>query len=524
MKRKMLACLLIGALLLSGCQARQEEQNAADTVNPNEIVTLKAITMGAAPKSGLDSLYAALDELTIPELGCVLRFTYIPWGDERNQINLAIASGEYDFFPQGNFTDYQLMASRNAFLDIKPYLSLVPDLVAHYQFTGDDVLADAEMDGKLYGIPQYGMPSVQANEGFFYREDLREAWGLEPISNLETMEAYLYRAKEDEAFADQPLITDNRIWTSLWSILTKDTYFEITSFTETPYVVVSIDAPYQALSRIETPEFRTMLEYLRKWYQDGILDKRLLTLSSNEGSSGLVLFLAGDKPCETNNPMWSLNRDWIPSLTEAHPDWTYGFWPYELGGRKLDYKVGASRGSMITISSGTQHPEQAVRLLEKLHTDQRYYDLLVYGVEGVHYHRDGAVVRSDDIRADEIYVSWTAAADAYLDHTAIYCDNPSWTEGIYLPYLMLCEELANAADYHPLNHFNFNAVNVTAQSTELVAAWNTYMMPLLCGLSEDIDAELEIAIAQLKEAGLDDYIAEVQRQLTDFEQAKAMED
>ena len=149
MKRKLLVCLLLAVLLLSGCQARQEEKMATDTVNPNEIVTLKAITMGAAPKSGLDSLYAELDALTIPELGCILRFTYIPWGDERNQINLAIASGEYDFFPQGNFTDYQLMASRNAFLDIKPYLSLVPDLVAHYQLSGEDVLVSAEMDGKL---------------------------------------------------------------------------------------------------------------------------------------------------------------------------------------------------------------------------------------------------------------------------------------------------------------------------------------------------------------------------------------
>ena len=338
------------------------------------------------------------------------------------------------------------------------------------------------------------------------------------------MEAYLYRAKEDEAFADHALITDNRVWTSLWSILTKDQYFEITGFTDTPYVVSAIDEPYQVLSRMETPEFRTMLEYLRKWYQDGILDKRLLTLSSNEGASSLALFLAGNKPCETNNPIWSVNREWIPALTEAHPEWSYGFWSYDQGGRKLNYKSGAAHGSVIAISSGTQHPEQAVRLLEKLHTDQRYYDLLVYGVEGVHYHLDGDVVRSDDIPADETYVYWTASVDAYMDHTTVYCDNPAWTEGIYLPYLAMCDELAEKAEYHPLNNFIFNAGNVTSQASKLAEAWNTYMMPLLCGLSEDIDAELEMAIAQLKEAGLDEYLAEVQQQLSDFEQAKVAEE
>ncbi len=334
----------------------------------------------------------------------MLRFEYIPWGDERNQINLAIASGEYDFFPQGNFSDYQLMISRNAFLDIKPYLPLVPDLVAHYQQTGS--------------------------------------------------------------------------------------------------------------------EFRTMLAYLQKWYRDGILDKRLLTLSTNEGSSGLALFLSGNKPCETNNPIWSLNRDWIPQLTEVHPEWTYGFFDYDLGGRKLNYKSGASHGSVISISSRTKHPELAVRLLEKLHTDQRYYDLLVTGVEGVHYHLDDGVVSWENISGDVRYVGWTAAADSFLSRPVKYCNNDAWMEQVYLPHMAMNEKLTAEAVFHPLNDFHFNASPVSAQAVRLAETWNTYMMPLLCGLSENIDAELATAITKLEEAGLNEYLAEMQRQLTAFQQEK----
>ena len=40
----------------------------------------------------------------------------------------------------------------------------------------------------------------------------------------------------------------------------------------------------------------------------------------------------------------------------------------------------------------------------------------------------------------------------------------------------------------------------------------------LCGMSEDIDAELDEAIKMLKEAGLDAYLAEAQNQLTQFKQ------
>ena len=39
------------------------------------------------------------------------------------------------------------------------------------------------------------------------------------------------------------------------------------------------------------------------------------------------------------------------------------------------------------------------------------------------------------------------------------------------------------------------------------------MMPLLCGLEEDVETELQSALAQLKDAGLDAYLAEVQQQL-----------
>ena len=332
------------------------------------------------------------------------------------------------------------------------------------------------------------------------------------------METYLYRAKEDEAFWDKALITDNRIWNCLWTVLTKDSYFEITGFTDTPYAVCSIDDPYHVVNRMRTSEFREMLEYLHKWYRDGILDKRLLTLSANEGTSGLALFLNGDKPCETNNPIWSLNRDWIPQLTEAHPEWTYGFFPYDSDGRTLNYKSGASHGSVISISSRTKYPEIAVRLLEKLHTDQRYYDLLMNGVEGIHYHLEDGVVSWENISGDVRYVGWTAGADSFLSRPVKYSNNNIWMEQVYLPLMTLSERLTEEAVFHPLNDFHFNPSHVSAQAVRLAETWNTYLMPLLCGLSEDIDTELSTALAKMEEAGLNEYLAEMQRQLTAFQQ------
>ena len=90
---KRLIILLCAMLLLTGCTGSPTPVKQAE-VPQQEVVTLQAITLGNMPEGGLDSLYAQLDALTVPELGCRLRFTYIPWGDERNQINIAISSGD----------------------------------------------------------------------------------------------------------------------------------------------------------------------------------------------------------------------------------------------------------------------------------------------------------------------------------------------------------------------------------------------------------------------------------------------
>ena len=83
----------IAALSLSGC-GTATKQEADSEAKADTYVILKAITVGTMPENGMDEFYEELDEMT-EELGCHLRFDYIPWGDERSQLNMAIASGEF---------------------------------------------------------------------------------------------------------------------------------------------------------------------------------------------------------------------------------------------------------------------------------------------------------------------------------------------------------------------------------------------------------------------------------------------
>ena len=112
-----------------GCQKQNAEENRIVTA---EVVTLRMIVLGNEPEEGMTELYSKLDDLTIPELGCMIRFEFVPWGNERKQLNIAAALGEYDLMPMGVFSDYRSLVEKNAFLDLNEYLYLFPELVEHY--------------------------------------------------------------------------------------------------------------------------------------------------------------------------------------------------------------------------------------------------------------------------------------------------------------------------------------------------------------------------------------------------------
>ncbi len=56
-----------------------KEQTDSNDSQTGKYVTLKAVTLGQLPENGMDEFYEELDAMT-EELGCHLRFEYIPWG------------------------------------------------------------------------------------------------------------------------------------------------------------------------------------------------------------------------------------------------------------------------------------------------------------------------------------------------------------------------------------------------------------------------------------------------------------
>lgn len=521
--KKLLAVGLAAVMTVSlgACKSGGEEkETASNEPNSSEnVVTLKAFTMGNEPASGLDTFYEQLDALTVKDLGCKVRFDYIPWGDEKNKINLSITSGEYDLYVGGNFSDYKATAAKNAFLDLNPYLDQVPDLVEHYKQASDEALKMCEINGHLYGIPQFGKAEGGAGEGFIYREDLRQEWGLPEINSLETMEQYLYAAKADARYKDTPLITDNRIWTSLWYMIAGAKYGQLD---DNMYAWFAYEDPTKVVNIFDTPEFKEVVEYAQKWYNDGIIDHDILAASSNEGTKGYELFKADKKPCETNTPFWSASTNWIPGLYTAHPDWKIGFYDYMLDNPnyKNAYIPDYSSATAISVAAQCKYPDIALKFIEKAHTDQAYYDLLSYGVEGENYKMVNGVPDVTGIPQENIKPSWSGLYDGYMSYETKSV-NPDW-QTLSDKYKGMGDKLLEESGYipSPKAGFTFDVSNLSAEIAAMETVKAQYMLPLVNGITKDADGDIANLKTQYEGAGIQTYFMDLQKQWDVFNASK----
>ena len=435
-------------------------------------------------------------------------------GDERSQINMAIASGEYDFISNGNFSDYYQQAAKGAFLDLNKYRTVVPELFTHFEDYRADYLTNLEWNGGLYGIPQLKKDTISdTGGGFFYRTDLLDDWNLPEVTDFETMENYLYTAKIDARYQNEAMITDNRVWSSLWHIFGTN-YGEIASVEMLPYVVVDADTGKHVISRFETPEFRHILDIVHRWYQDGILTPGILASSDNEGMTALEMMQDNEKPCEMNLPIWSLNKFVVRTLYEKHPEWEYGFFDYDIYAGNITKVRSGKELSCISVSAKCQYPELAVQILEKVHTDQEFYDLISYGVEGIHYQRKGEQISYESIPSKDIFTYWVGSPDELLDREK-YMEDQQWA-AVCQELAKKQELLAESAPENALVDFSWEDNGLKDLESRLEEVRKDYLLPLCCGVSDNIEEDYALAIDKLYEAGLQEYLDILQEQIDNY--------
>lgn len=164
---------------------------------------------------------------------------------------------------------------------------------------------------------------------------------------------------------------------------------------------------------------------------------------------------------------------------------------------------------MWHISSFCKEPEAAMRILKVLYTDPEAAQLAANGIEGLDYelNEDGQMVYPEG-KSGMADLGWAAASMAYWPNVMLCKTWYYEPEDIYDQML----EKNKTCDKSLALGFTFDSTKVADQMTACANVVAQYYTPLMYG-EVDIESTLPKFQADLKNAGIDEIIAEKQAQL-----------
>lgn len=413
MKRKKVAALclagLMAASMMTACGTAATEgenagsvsdsENAASGTRFEELQTIDAYGMSFYGDAGLSEVQDAINEITVDSINVEINYHPMDVATYMEQVGLMLSGGEsFDLvmctaIPVVSFTTMQ---SQNQLMDITDYLDeYAPELLE----TVGDYIQATTVDGAIYGVPNYKM--YNSNYYIFMRKDILDYLDLtekaESCESWTDVEEILYAVKDAQETLPEELQTNAVIcnsdaqgcvisdlgWNSAPDKFSDGTGMEVLGNSTK---LIYVDENDKVQNYFATDDYRTTLERVHKWYQDGLVYKDAAT-SSETGDTLMA-----------NGITFSYITQAELGAEESKTNTTgYEVVAVEYGQIPVQtYNVNAWAWAVPVTS---QNPEAAVAFLNEMYTNPDIENLLVYGLEGRDYELNdqGEAVRQSDL-------------------------------------------------------------------------------------------------------------------------------
>lgn len=180
----------------------------------------------------------------------------------------------------------------------------------------------------------------------------------------------------------------------------------------------------------------------------------------------------------------------------------------------------------VTLEDNEAKFRKALEYQELVNTDQEYRDILACGIPGVHFNYvdikndDGSVAGRGIVRTElgkSNYVTWPFAQGLQFVRTPEVDENQ--LNGTYAKPVLDVKEryqkLLESASTSAISGFTFNSEQFANQMAEIENAKSEFFGRIATG-SVDPDVAVPQLIEKMNTAGLQDIIAEAQRQLDEY--------
>lgn len=419
------------------------------------------------------------------DLNMTIDMVYVPWDQYWEQKDIMLAANEgIDLYWDG-------LPDLGSIVNKKQAMPL-DDLIKEHgkdmlKVMPEEHLAGAMVDGKIYGIPSAYAPSSAMFQLVAVRQDILEAVGMTDLNTAEDLHEFALKAKEQFPEMKGPA---DIIFKPLTRYFSEEQYHWVAA----EDIAVFGEESHKVYSYYETEAFQELSKFNRKMTVDGIYSDDL-TIKYNERDSrmqtGLYLWVEG-----------SLGKDIEIAETVRTNAPDARMKTYLLAEDKPKY-ITASGGEVLGIPQTSDNPEGAMKFINWFYASQENYNFAIYGVEGKDFNVvDGRIER---ISNNDFFYEWMFRNQNYQMFT------PEVDESYIEEYKSWDDDAVVSESLG----FKFNNENVKQIETNLKEVTGKQLAAVRSGFV-DFETEYPKAIQELKAAGIDEYIAEVQRQMDEF--------
>lgn len=442
------------------------------------------------PQTDMDKVLEKVNEYTSAKIGVSLRVIQIGWGDYNRKMQLIINTGdEYDMaFTSSWANNYLLNAQKGVFLALNDYLPKYGKEM--YEKIDPKFWEAAKVGGVIYGVP--GEKEIGNMPMWVFTKKYVDKYNIpyKEIHSLEDLEPWLELIKEKEP-GIVPLYLTSDYSAPIYMDLIQE-----------PVGIEYGDTSLTVKNVFETAKMRETLKVMRKYYQKGYINQNAAVETDDKSVKRFVTKGDGQPYAEL---IWSkdLGYDVVASTI-------------------MDVQItnASARGALTAISENSKHPEEAVKFLNLVNTDEYLRNLLNYGIEGVHYEKVPLTKEDKEKAKGKPYVFDTKIR--LIPENQKKYSVPYWVQGgLFNTYVTESEPIDKWSEFKSFNDsletapsfgFDFYAEPVITQISGFRSILDEFGSALYTG-SVDTDEYLNKLNAKLKTAGIQDVINEMQAQV-----------
>jgi len=457
--------------------------------------------VSSVPPEDLERVLGLINEKLNNDFNATLKYNLLSFDSEMmTKYRLLLSGGEQVDIIQGSAMFFSQYVSAGAYHALDEYLPVyAPDI---WEKQLPEAWQQASHQGKIYAIPS--MLKMYNPYGIMYRKDLLDKYGCEEITDFENLEAYFDVIAQNE----KEMLPFNIAGDEVSYILRMMRAYCGFDIANTNQSIAYVDAGQEDITDVfnfaKTEKFNEFCKTMKRWKEKGFWSKSALSskvwsrTNLENGLSAAGINLLGEYEgtqifkCAPEGGELDF-FDWPTYLGIFHyDDWMNDACAFPINGDDLG---------------------RTLMVYNALVTDEDYYMLAQYGIEGEHYIiQDGYRAYPEGITVDNTGYVYGGAGLWPLRNSEYYLQlSTFWQKAIDN-----AKYYDSIATENKLAAFNLDTSAIQAEIAAIEEVNIQYLYPLLYGMVEDVDSAIDTYIEKVENAGATTVLETVRTQIATY--------